>query len=268
SLGGTYDAFVGRVSDAGVLAWSSYLGGGNRDYGYGIAPDGAGGAFVTGETKSSDFPTSGGFDTTLGGDSDAFVARVSGAGALEWSSYLGGSIGGIADNSWDHGAAIASDGSGGAFVTGWTEAEDFPTPGGFDTTYNGNRDGFVASVSGAGALVWSSYLGGSGWEDEAQAIASDGAGGAFVAGFTGSEDFPTPGGFDTTLGGTRDAFVARVSGAGALEWASHLGGSDYDSGNGIVSDGVGGAFVTGFTWSSDFPTPGGFDTSLSGFSDA
>jgi len=266
--GSFQDAFVTKVSGAGALLWSSYLGGSlNEDAGTAIAVDGSGNAVVTGWTSSTDFPSSGGFDSTCGGPADAFVTKVSGSGTLRWSSYLGG-----AGEDWANG--IATDGSGNAFVTGNARSTDFPSTGGFDTTYGGGtcsgspcNDAFVTKVSGAGALLWSSYLGGSS-NDEGHGIAVDGSGNAVVTGWTSSTDFPSSGGFDASLGGAQDVFVTKISGAGALVWSSFLGGANNDYGYGIATDGSGSVFVTGITQSSDFPTTGGFDTTLDGGDDA
>ncbi|MBL8718019.1 MAG: SBBP repeat-containing protein [Myxococcales bacterium] len=260
NLGGGQDAFVTKVSSTGTLLWSSFLGGAGADNGRGIAVDATGNAFVTGTTGSADFPTGGGFDTTVSGN-DAFVTKVSGTGALLWSSYLGGS-------NFESGTAIAVDGSGNAFVTGYTGSTNFPSTGGFDTTSGGGGydDAFVTKISGAGALLWSSYLGGSS-QDYAGGIAIDSGGNAFVVGSTTSLDFPSTGGFDTTFG-AGDAFVTKVSGAGALLWSSYLGGSSIEEGRAVAVDAAGNAFVTGQTKSLDFPTSGGFDTTLGGSDDA
>ncbi|MBM4033192.1 MAG: LEPR-XLL domain-containing protein, partial [Planctomycetes bacterium] len=261
TLGGTQDAFVTKLNPTGTLLWSSFLGGSGLEGGYAIAVDGSGAALVTGMTESPDFPTAGGFDTTLGGTRDAFVAKVSGAGALLWSSYLGGA-------GADAGYGIARDGSGAAMLTGSTESADFPTAGGFDATLGGTEDAFVTKVSGTGVLLWSSYLGGAAGTDRGYGIAVDNWGAAFLTGATSSTDFPVPGALDTSLGGPEDAFVAQVSGAGGLLWATYLGGSNADSGYGIAVDGSGNAVVTGSTQSPDFPTPVGFDTLLGGGQDA
>jgi hypothetical protein len=261
--GGTWDAFVTKVNANGQsLAWSSYLGGSAGDYGVGIAVDGNGNVFVTGETNSSNFPTTGGFDTTLGGAYDAFVTKVNANGqSLVWSSYLGGA-------GWDVASGIAVDGSGNVFVTGYTQSADFPTTGGFDTTLGGAYDAFVTKVNANGqSLVWSSYLGGAAddADDIGNGIAVDGSGNVYVTGFTASTDFPTTGGFDTTRGGTADAFVTKVNANGQnLAWSSYLGGSGEDYGKGIAVDGSGNVFVTGYTLSTDFPTTGGFDTTYGG----
>jgi uncharacterized membrane protein (UPF0136 family) len=152
---------------------------------------------------------------------------------LDWSSYLGASNG-------ESGRGIAVDGSGNVYVTGWTESTDFPTPGGFDTTRGGASDAFVTKVNADGhSLAWSSYLGGSN-EDSGNSIAVDGSGNVYVTGSTQSADFPTPGGFDTTRGGASDAFVTKVNANGhSLAWSSYLGGSSEDWGLGIAVDGSG-----------------------------
>jgi hypothetical protein len=110
AITGAYDPATELVIDPD-LSWASYLSDSDGDQGYGIAVDAWGNAFVTGITYPSDFPTSGGFDTTLSGSSDAFVAKISGGGQLLWASYLGGS-------DFDYGYGIAVDAWGNAFVTG------------------------------------------------------------------------------------------------------------------------------------------------------
>jgi hypothetical protein len=188
-----------------VLDWASYLGGSDGDYGYGIAVDASGNVYMTGVTYSTDFPTPRGFDTTHGGGAyDAFLTKVDANGqGLAWPSYLGG----LDD---DYGNGIAVDGSGNVYVTGQTSSTDFPAVGGFDATSGGLQDAFVTKVNANGqSLAWSSYLGGSG-DDEGRGIAVDGSGNVYVTGWTHSTDFPTTGGFDTTLAGAEDAFVVRV----------------------------------------------------------
>lgn len=256
------DAFVARVSSAGQLQWASYLGGWGSDDGKGIAADAAGNALIAGHTMSPNFPTSGGFDTTYNGSGtyDAFVAKVTASGNLAWGSFLGG--GGN-----DFGSGIGVDAAGQSLVTGGTASSDFPATGVLGTTLSGGNAAFVVKVSASGQLQWSGFLGGSG-TDTGRAIAMDVAGNALLTGLTRSYDFPTPGGFDTTKDGSEDAFVAKVTGSGQLEWASFLGGSDRDEGHGISSDAVGNVFITGHTESFDFPTPGWGDTSYNGDGDA
>jgi len=249
----------------GDLLYATFLGGGGNDSGRGIAVDGAGAAYVTGETWSSDFPTTpGAFDPTYnGGQFDTFVAKMNAAGSgLIYAAFLGGGQG-------DSGSGIAVDRAGAAYVTGATSSSDFPTTAGaFDRTPNGGADAFVVKVNVAGSgLVYATFLGGSVW-DEGYGIVVDRTGAAYVTGGTDSSDFPTtPGAFDQTYSGDCDAFVVKLNAAGSgLVYAAFLGGRAPDEGNGIAVDGTGAAYVTGDTWSAYFPGDfGWYGEDLDGF---
>jgi hypothetical protein len=267
--GGSSDAFVTKLNPAGTaLLYSTYLGGSSADVGRGIALDAAGDAYVTGQTGSSDFPTSGGaFDTSHNGGSDVFVTKLNPAGsALVYSTFLGGS-------GLDQGTGIALDGVGDAYLTGQTASSDFPSSvGAFDTSHNGGDgapdDAFATKLNPLGsALLYSTYLGGSG-NDVGFGIALDPAGDAYLTGQTGSSDFPTSAGaFDTSHNGLLDVFVSKLNPAGtALLYSTFLGGSSNDQGTRIALDAAGDAYVTGQTQtSSNFPTSvGAFDTSYNG----
>jgi hypothetical protein len=181
---------------------------------------------------------------------------------LSYSTYLGGT----GDEQANY---VAVDSTGNAYVTGRTASADFPTTSGSDSSLGGTQDGFVTKFNPAGsALVYSTYLGGSG-VDDGEAIAVDANSNAYVTGITGSNDFPTSGGaVDTTLGGTEDAYVAKLNSAGALAYSTHVGGSGIDEGFGIAVDSASNAYATGLTSSADFPTVGAFDATLGGGQDA
>jgi len=257
---GVWDAFVTKLSSAGnALVYSTYLGGGNYDVGNGISVDVNGSAYVTGFTSSTDFPTAGPYQTDQGGH-DAFVTKLSAAGsALVYSTYLGG-------GNDDYGYGIAVDVNGSAYVTGGTYSTDFPTAGPYQTD-QGGHDAFVTKLSAAGnALVYSTYLGGSGSEFD-HGIAVDVNGSAYVTGWTGSNDFPTAGPYQTYQG-HGDAFVTKLSAAGnALVYSTYLGGGTADYGYGIAVDAGGSAYVTGRTASADFPTVGPYQTDQGGYND-
>ena len=263
--GGFSDAFVTKLSpDGSRLVYSTFLGGSDNDSGNGIAVGASGNAYVTGQTRSSDFPTTpGAFDTSFNSLFDAFVTKLSPDGrVLEYSTFLGGEFGS------DFGQAIYVDASGSAYVTGSTLSEDFPTtPGAFSTLLNGISDAFITKLSPDGRLlVYSTFLGGSN-RDFGNGIAVDTSGRAYITGGTDSSDFPTtPGAFETLYSGNRDAFVTKLSSDGSsLIYSTFLGGSDIDSGSGIAIDASGNAYVTGDTASEDFPTtPGAFDISYNG----
>ncbi|MEP7288199.1 MAG: SBBP repeat-containing protein [Chloroflexota bacterium] len=267
---GAYDPTLPLVIDPG-LVYSTYLGGSDDDTGFGIAVDSSGSAYITGNTKSTNFPTTvGAFQTALGGFDDAFVVKLNAAGSgLVYSTYLGGS------GSDDNGIEIAVDSSGSAYVTGSTNSADFPTTtGAFQTTFSGGfDDAFVVKLNAAGSgLVYGTYLGGSG-DDNGAGIAVDGSSSVYVTGTTFSADFPTTiGAFQTTFGmsGVTDAFVVKLNAAGSgLAYGTYLGGIIDDNGNGIAVDSSGSAYVAGYTDSANFPTTtGAFQTIYSGGDDA
>ena len=272
SHNGYRDAFVVKLSPAGTgLAYATFLGGSKDDWGWGIAVDGSGDAYVTGWTDSSNFPAASGpgYDTSHNGDYDAFVVKLNASGTgLAYATFLGGSAG-------DAGFGIAVDGVGNAYVAGETWSSNFPAAGGpgYDTSHNGCYDAFVVKLNPAGTgLAYATFLGGIDW-DYGYGIAVDGSGHAYVTGSTGSSNFPAAGGpgYDTSYNGSWDAFVVKLDAAGTgLAYATFLGGSDWDDGYGIAVDGSGHAYVTGFTLSSNFPAVSGpgYDTSYNGNWDA
>ena len=266
AIGPQYDPEHPLVIDP-VLLYSTYLGGIDTDIGLHIAVDGANQAYVTGSTSSPDFPTTpGAFSQTFSGDRDVFVSKLNAAGtALVYSTFIGG-------NDFDEATNIVVDDAGQAHITGTTESDDYPvTPGAFQTVNPGVSASFVTKLNADGsALVYSTYLGGSG-SQTGNGIAVDGAGNAYVVGITTSDDFPvTPGAFQTANAGGLDAFLTKLNPTGsALVYSTYLGGTDDDFGTGIVLNAAGNAIISGSTFSADFPvTPGAFQTTLAGFEDA
>jgi Beta-propeller repeat len=210
------DVFVAKVNAGGTgLDYAGYIGGSDTEYGHGIAVDSFGNAYVTGRTFSSEgtFPVTVGPDLTYNGSGsdfgDAFVAKVNAAGTgLDYAGYIGGSGG-------DTGESIAVDGSGNAYVTGFTESSEttFPVTVGPDLTFNGDFDAFVAKVNAAGTgLQYAGYIGGSDG-DVGRGIAVDASGNAYVIGQASSSEstFPVTVGPDLTLSGGPDVFVAKVA---------------------------------------------------------
>ncbi len=250
--GGDFDAFVSRLDGAGGLAASTYLGGSENDAGFGVAVDAGGHAFVTGGTRSTDFPATAGAYQSGNFSTDAFVSRLDRAGALEYSTFLGGS--GV-----DRGNAIAVDQQGRAIVAGQTSSADFPAVGSLQGFGGGQNDAFVAVIdplaAGSASLVFSMPLGGSG-DDRALAVATGRAGSLFVAGQTSSSNFPTVAATQAAFGGgANDAFVASLdlSGTPRRRYSTFLGGAGDDRAQGIVASASGDAVVAGRTDSPDFP---------------
>jgi hypothetical protein len=243
------DAFIVKLSPSGSsLAYSSYLGGADNDFGYGVTVDAAGSAYVVGNTSSHDYPLFGQFQPAQGGF-DAFVTKMTPAGtALAYSTYLGGSSDDGAED-----VAVGPDGS--AYVVGATASDDFPSEGGAQSVFMGNYDAFATRLAPSGAaVVFSTYLGGSGY-DSAGGIAVDGSGDALIAGLTGSDDFPAISAFQSARAGLNDAFVTRLTADGAsFVYSTYLGGSLNDGAIEVAVEEEGGAWVVGYTFSTNFPT--------------
>ena len=181
---------------------------------------------------------------------------------LAYSTFLGGS-------STDHFHSIAVDSAGNAYVAGDTSSIDFPTANAIQPTITGRLDAFVTKFNADGsALIYSTYLGG-GNDDTVYGIVVNSSGNAYLAGWTFSGDFPTKNAFQSASGGGADTFVTKINAAGsALVYSTYLGGTDTDFGRGIAVDSFGNAYVTGFTYSVDFPTKNAFQSANAGIPDA
>jgi hypothetical protein len=251
---GEYDKLFELVIDPVVLAYSTYLGGDDTDEGYGIAADNKGNAYVAGYTDSTDFPTLNQYQTDQV-NVDVFVTKInttrSGDLSLVYSTYIGG-------GSFDFGFGIAVDSNGIAYVTGGTGSTDFPTLNQYQT-YKGDWDAFLIKIdttqTGTSSLIYSTYLGG-GNADCGIGIAANSIGNAYVTGRTNSTDFPTLNQYQIDQG-NQDAFVTKIdttqTGASSLIYSTYLGGGGVDLGYGIAVDSIGNAYVTGHTYSTDFP---------------
>jgi hypothetical protein len=253
NLGGGQDAFVAKMAVNGAqLVYSTYLGGGNDDHGAAIAVDSAGTVYLAGSTWSIDFPVANAFQSKLAGGEDAFVARLSADGnTLLFSTYLGGSGGTMSYPETSQ--AIALDGQGNAYVAGTTSSVDFPILNPAQGSLRGFLDAFVSKFSSAGALVYSTYLGGSS-VDYGNAIAVDTSGSAYVAGYTYSTDLPVVGALQENNAGECDGFIAQLGATGStVTYLTYWGGSAADSISALALDANGGLYATGLTLSSNFP---------------
>jgi len=230
---GDFDGFVARLDAAsGALTWNTFLGGTAADRGWGIAVDGNGNVYVTGNSATawSCSPT----DCTVrafGGIEDAYIARLDGtSGTLTWNTFLGGSGTTV-------GYGLATDGSN-IYVTGYsTETWGIPL-----RDYTGNWDGFAAKLNSvSGYLTWNTFLGGSA-DDLGYGIVVDGNGYVYVTGRSNTA-WGSP--LRDYGGGNADGFVAKLDPSGALTWNTFLGGTGYDFGYGITVDGSGNAYVAG-----------------------
>jgi hypothetical protein len=272
ATGGT-NCFITKMNPtASALVYSTYLGGSFNNPNFGLDVDGSGNAYVCGHTDTTDFPTTAGsfqsVKPSAASISTCYVAKVSAAGSLIYSTYLGGNS---VDNCYD----MAVDSAGNAYITGGTSSTTFPTVGAIQASNGGGAfDVFLTKMNAAGnGLVYSTYLGGSG-SDTAGGIAVDVSGAAYVVGTT-SWNFPVVSanqGFYS--GGTSDAFLFKANPAGnALVFSTYLGGSGADSASAVALDGSGNVYVGGATISGNFPLlsplqtglAGGYDTFVSAY---
>lgn len=184
SLKGVSDAYLSKLNaNGGSLAYSTYLGGSGREVGYGVIVDSANNAVVTGFVYSNDFPTRNPAQGTNGGSVDAFITKFNAAGTgVVYSTYFGGALD-------DGGYGVGVDSTGNAYVTGFTSSTNFPVKNAFQGQSGGFDEAFVLKLDTGGALVYSTYLGGSG-DDRAFDLAADVDGNTYVIGRTESINFP------------------------------------------------------------------------------
>lgn len=270
------DGFVVKVDPAasGVnsLLYSTYLGGNNYDKGNDIAVDASGRVYVTGYTSSNNFPTLNPYQPTRASGADTFVSKfdttLSGAASLLYSTYFGG-------GSTDQGTGIALNGADQVYLTGFTSSANFPLANAIDNTLAGT-DAFITHLNiASNNLAYSTYLGGSN-EDRGESITVDDLGNAYITGYTKSTNFPLLAAIQPAKGADScsappcaDAFVTKVNPAGnALVYSTYLGGGNEDYGNMIVLDGLGRAYVIGYTFSTDFPTTLDLSVGNNSYSDA
>ncbi len=240
--GGGQDLFAAKLNSSGVLTWNTFLGGSGQDDGTGIAVDGSGNVYVSGNSTATWGSPVRAFS---GGGGDAFAAKLNSSGGLTWNTFLGGA------NS-DMATAIAVDGSGNAYVTG-NSAASWGSP---VRAYSSGNDAFAAKLTTAGALVWNTFLGGSG-SDFGNAIALDAGGSIYVAGHS-LATWGSP--VEAYGGGFTNAMVVKLSNSGSLTWNTFLGGTAQAGAYGVAIGISGNVHVAGranATWGSPWRAFGG-----------
>jgi hypothetical protein len=252
---GDYDAFVAKVTPGGAfLEYVGYVGGDGIDQATAIAVDSSRHAYIVGNTQSTlaTFPAAVGPNLTHALQ-DGFIAKVSADGtSLAWCGYIGGSQNDVA-------LGVAVDKNDNAYVTGVISGgeADFPVAVGPRTTFDTLADAFVVKVKADGTgFVYAGFIGGIGTADEGHAIAVDADGAAYVAGRSNGPDFPFTTGPGLVAKGSSDGFIAKVRPDGTgLVYAGLIGGSAYDTCNGVAVDSQKRAYVCGTTSSDETTFP-------------
>jgi len=262
-FGGGGEGFVAKFTGNGTRIWGTYYGCSLGDGPVGMACDKTGNVYVTGFTQCADsIATPGAYKTILSDTTASYIAKFSGGGALLWATYFGGP-------GANYASSIVCD-SGGVYMTGSTTSRDsVATTGAYQAVYGGGQsDVFIAKFNDTGALLWSSYYGGSGYE-EVGGIACDGAGNIVISGETTSPSgIATPGAYETYLnsssGEDPNGFVAKFTGDGAIVWATYFGGDESGAG-GAAIDKEGNVYIAGATTSADsVATAGAYQPHLIG----
>lgn len=220
NLGG-YDAFVSKFDSSGNLLWNRQLGTSGVDIGFGIAADGLGNVYVSGDIN-------GNFGQDYAGSNDVFLSKFDAAGNEQWTEQLGTAL-------YDSGAGVSADALGNIYISGFT----LGSLGGANI---GGFDAFVSNYDASGNLIWTSQLGTSA-NDSSSGVSADGLGGLYVTGSTfGSLGGPNAGG--------DDAFVSKYDAVGNLLWTKQLGTANGDVSEGVSTDGLGNVFISGYTYGS------------------
>ena len=253
------DAYILKLNSNGVRQWATYYGGSNSENGYGIVTDLSGNIIVTGTTYSNGISTSGAFQTTFGGASDAFIIKLNSSGICQWATYFGGSGSDAARSvCLDQGGNIL-------FVGGSSSTSGISTIGVTQTVMGGYADVIVAKFSTSGNRIWAGYCGGS-TMDQGYGIATDASSNAIITGFAlSATGISTTGSFQPVFGGGSnfgDAFVVKYNSSGIRQWGTYFGGSLDENGQSVATDFYGNIYVTGQTVDTGLATIGAYQNSI------
>jgi hypothetical protein len=261
---GGYDAFIAGFDTSGQRLWGTYFGGEGDDGGYGpvaLHCDRFNNIYICGQTNSATgIATVGAYQTALFagiGDQDAFIARFSTAGVLQWGTYYGGNFG-------DAAYKVTNDSTGNIYLTGITNSTSgIATTG--QTINGGGNDAFLVKFNAAGNRIWATYLGGN-QDDYGFGLAIDQQNNIYVSGTTVSTTgLVTTAAYQTTYGGGyQDGLLAKFSNTGSLQWATYYGGASEDAATNVYCASNGGIYICGFTGSTGMATTDGLQNSLGG----
>lgn len=264
SLASNIDGFLAKFGSSGILLWATYYGGGNTDECHSVTTDLEGNVFISGYTYSNaGIATAGAYQTTHGGNTDAFLAKFDGSGAIKWATYFGG-------NGSESNYSLATDDSGDVLLSGYTSSSTgIATAGAYQPAIGGGNDGFLAKFDSTGSLSWATYFGGTSGE-QIYGVCTGPSEDIYISGYTYSTSgIATAGAWQIAPGGGEDGFLAKFDSSGVLQWSTYYGGSADDYGNSISADTSGHIYLAGTTYSSSgIATAGAWQDTLGGDFDA
>ena len=266
SLGGLRDAFHFKIGVNGTMSYSTYVGGNGDDRGMAVAVSDTLTPYVAGCTASTNFPAVNALQATNQGGQDAFVVRFnSDADTAIYSTYLGGNGG--ANGQAECANSIALDAFNNIYIAGTTSSTNFPTQVAVQNQRNGLIDGFLTKIDSGGALLYSTYIGGSA-SDLAVSVRVDAARRAYVTGYTTSKNLPVVGALQAASAGSWDGFLLRYDPDGyPLQFGTYFGGQGSDTPTAMALTPGGAAFIVGVTSSFNYPTQSPFQANFAGSTD-
>lgn len=267
------DAFLVKFNTLGVRIWATYYGGSNDEYANvnGCAVDASGNVYMSGSTNStSGIATSNGAQSVYGGGAagtgnsglgDAFLVKFDSAGNRLWGTYYGGT-------GFESGYGCTVDATGNVFLTGGTlSLNNIASVGAFQNTFTGpSYSAFLVKFNANGARLWGTYYGNAfaeGWS-----VTTDGTGNVYLAGRTSTTSNIASGGFQNTLGGSQDAFLAKFNASGVRLWGTYYGGSADEFGYRAFLDNSGNVYLCGQSLSTSGIASGGLQNANGGGFDA
>ncbi|MBI1221415.1 MAG: PKD domain-containing protein [Bacteroidetes bacterium] len=258
SYGGNSDNFLVKFDSNGNLIWGTYCGGSSTEERPSVTTDDQGYVYLSGYTSSYNNIASGGYQTSYGGNGDAFLEKYDSSGSLQWGTYYGG-------GSAEHRSMAIADHSGNVYLSGQTGSSSI-SMNGFQTSFGGDKDAFLVKFNSSGARIWATYYGGIG-EDDGQEIATDFSDNIYLTGTTASTSNISFNGYqDTYGGGNQDAYWIKFDSAGLRQTASYIGGTSQDFGRSAFTDPAGNIYFAGVTYSANAISYNGHQNSLGGSS--
>ncbi|MBL7901315.1 MAG: SBBP repeat-containing protein [Bacteroidia bacterium] len=265
-ISASYQAFLVKFNSSGIRQWGTYFGGTWDEIAYGCKVDNSGDVYITGYSSSpttTDVATPGAHQTTLGGNSDAFLAKFNTSGVLQWSTYYGG-----AEN--DLSFVCTTDGSGNVYIAGASASTlNIATGGAHQNAFGGGTsDAFLVKFNTAGVRQWATYYGGAG-NESGYGCSVDGSGNVYLTGLSTVDVgtvIATAGCHQSSSGGNYDGFLVKFDASGVRQWGTYYGGSGDEYAYGCAVDGSGNIYFTGFTNSNNgtsIATAGSHQSSLS-----